>query len=1157
MGIFDHVEVWSDVLEERLDEFQAPELDYLFRREPIYRMYSDSREFFSRTLVTENMLSVVEGVVDALEGSGNRIFLLYSFFGGGKTHTLLTIYHALRDPQAFLEAIRESSSTHPGDRIKFVERGRRLVERLRSLGSVKIVVISGKFERLFPDPSHPITVAGVSVRTLWGYLGALLGRYDIIAADDASARAPAIDRLEELLSGERVLILADEVADRLAVLMQSSSQADRDYARQIISFFDNLFQAATRTQTAIVFTLPGEEREGRLVLEDRYRGTIAEQAVSSIVRAARRVGSIVIEPVSSGEFWRILQRRLFRRIDSEYAVDISIELRNVYESEQSVFGSDTSYAEKLRQMYPLHPGFVEALRTIIERNNKLQKTRDAIKIARRILRRLYNQYKSRGKLDEDMIMAWHIDPSNPDTSIILHGFEAYKIVVDVDLVDNMRKLEAELGEKAELARMIALAVFVTTYTFQSPRSLPQFPTKEKIAQLVYDPSLFGSRQWLPSDILDVVEDLKRSLYYLWTDGERYWFWNVANINQIIEQKARQLAEEKGYELLREVIGSDDYLRGLISRRLTRDRRLGGRIKLRLFEYYDSFETPAFEDIKDDDKYKLIVAIRPPLEGFEKLVTHAVKGGRLAPRIYGNTVVVLAPRNPEDFESAVISTFAKVKAAEQAEKELSSIVQGLMDVPPELRSAIRKIQSTLVRDVKENALSRLYEIMLNNLDVIYYPSDGGASRIDASQLGVAAMSLAEKVEYALERIGKAVFEASFDYILSKLEDANIDLSKPKKVSELVSVFRMRPSLPMIPRSVVVKALLEGHKNGNIIVERTSGENRQLYFNRIVEGPCDSGKPKIASELRDDDIIMLADPDKASEETAKTLLDYLRRLEIAETRPDGSIVVRNVLVELHDQVIGLESFLEQVGYEPSIVFAAKYCIVEKVKKPGVRLRLSSERVTIDEEETIIVKATIEPVGDVDPGKIRLEAFTSGNGVEVDLDKTEAKAWDEIEIKIKALHSGDYTISLRALPERGDSDEAVIYVTVRGREEIVECERLEEVPGNIVGLTMEGEWSSLSLALENLAGNYPNVLARASLKAAGISLSIDEPQKLDVVVELMKSIVDALKDLVDVREKEVSVKVEVDFAERMANKAIIKRSVSLPVGGSLRCLAQVRRG
>jgi len=227
MGIFDHVEVWSDVLEERLDEFQAPELDYLFRREPIYRMYSDSREFFSRTLVTENMLSVIEGVVDALEGSGNRIFLLYSFFGGGKTHTLLTIYHALRDPQAFLEAIRESSSTHPGDHIKFVERGKRLVERLKSLGSVKIVVISGKFERLFPDPSHPITVAGVSVRTLWGYLGALLGRYDIIAADDASARAPAIDRLEELLSGKRVLILADEVADRLAVLMQSSSQADR------------------------------------------------------------------------------------------------------------------------------------------------------------------------------------------------------------------------------------------------------------------------------------------------------------------------------------------------------------------------------------------------------------------------------------------------------------------------------------------------------------------------------------------------------------------------------------------------------------------------------------------------------------------------------------------------------------------------------------------------------------------------------------------------------------------------------------------------------------------------------------------------------------------------------------------------------------------
>ena len=1155
MPIFDHARIWDDVLDERLDELQAPELDYPFRREHVYRVYSDPGEFFSRTLVTDNMLSVIEGVVDALEGTGNKVFLLYSFFGGGKTHTLLTIYHALRSPDVFLKAVEESSYTHPGDQRAFVERGKRLVERLRKLSDIKTIVISGKFEKLFPEPSRPVDVKGTRVRTLWGYIGALIGRYKVVERDDVAARAPAIDRIEELLGNEPILVLADEVVDRLAVLMQSSNEADRNYARQVISFFDNLFEAAVRTRTAIVFTLPGEEREGRLVLEDRYRGTPVEQSVSPLVRAARRVGSTVIEPVSSGEFWRILRRRLFREIDNGYASSIAIELRNVYESEKDVFGNDTSYADKLKQMYPLHPGFIEALRTIIERNERLQKTRDAIKIARRILRRLHERYRA-GELDEDLVMAWHIDPSSPDVSMILHGFEAYKVVVDVDLVDNIRKLEAELGEKAELARMAALAVFVTTYTFQSPRALPQFPTKTKIAQLIYDPSLFNSRQWLPSDIPEAIEGLKRNLYYFWTDGERYWFWNVANINQIIEQRAKQLAMQKRFELLREAVSSEDYLRGLISRRLTRDRRLGTRIKLRLFEYFDALESPSLEDVGDDDKYKLVVAIRPPPEGFEKLVTHTVRGGRVAPRVYANTVVVLSPNNSEEFEDSVVNIFAKVKAAEQVERELGSIIQGLMKVPPELRSAIRKIQSTLVRDVRENALSRLYEVMLNDLDVIYYPSGERVERKDVSRLGVAAMSLAEKAEYALEAARKAVFEAGFNYILSKLEDAGMDLSKPRTVSDIVAVFRIRPSLPMIPRSTVVKALLEGHKSGNVIVKRTSGKGEQLYFSRIVKGGCDSGEPLVTNELRDNDEIILADPDKSSQENAKLLLDYLKGLEGAWSRPDGSIVTRSVVVELYDQVIDLGSFIEQLGSDPGIVFAAKYCIVERTRKPGVRLKLSNERLALDEGDALAVKAIVESVGDIDPGSVKLEVSVIGDGLEVSLSKAEVRAGDEVSVTIKALLPGDYRVVLRALPERGDPDEAVIYVSVKGREVVVECDKLGSVVGDVMGLTIEGDLASLSLVLDNLANSYPDAKTRASLRAGGIALSIDEPQRLDVVNELLRSMSSTLRDLVGLEEKNILARIETDFTNKLVDKDVLERSLGSTSIGSSKCYARIRR-
>src|SRR6185312_16689273 len=108
------------------------------------RVYSDAREFFRPTYLTSNMRMLLTDVLGGLAGrGGDRVLQLRTPFGGGKTHTLLALYHlaTARDQLADMSEI--GSLPDPGPC------------RVASLSGVDL------------DPSAPRTHEGVTVRTLW------------------------------------------------------------------------------------------------------------------------------------------------------------------------------------------------------------------------------------------------------------------------------------------------------------------------------------------------------------------------------------------------------------------------------------------------------------------------------------------------------------------------------------------------------------------------------------------------------------------------------------------------------------------------------------------------------------------------------------------------------------------------------------------------------------------------------------------------------------------------------------------------------------------------------------------------------------------------------------------------------------------------------
>ncbi len=63
--------------------------------------YRDAAAFFGKTYLTKGLAELLTGVVRRLSGhkDGEPVMQMQTQFSGGKTHTLLAIYHLLNDPK--------------------------------------------------------------------------------------------------------------------------------------------------------------------------------------------------------------------------------------------------------------------------------------------------------------------------------------------------------------------------------------------------------------------------------------------------------------------------------------------------------------------------------------------------------------------------------------------------------------------------------------------------------------------------------------------------------------------------------------------------------------------------------------------------------------------------------------------------------------------------------------------------------------------------------------------------------------------------------------------------------------------------------------------------------------------------------------------------
>src|SRR6058998_2939645 len=105
----DVVSLHPDVLSENFSEdIFALDLGPLADGNPqVPTVYRDPEQFFRASYLTNGLRSLLQDVLSRLSGdAGNRVLKLITPFGGGKSHTLASLYHAARNRNAF-DAIPE------------------------------------------------------------------------------------------------------------------------------------------------------------------------------------------------------------------------------------------------------------------------------------------------------------------------------------------------------------------------------------------------------------------------------------------------------------------------------------------------------------------------------------------------------------------------------------------------------------------------------------------------------------------------------------------------------------------------------------------------------------------------------------------------------------------------------------------------------------------------------------------------------------------------------------------------------------------------------------------------------------------------------------------------------------------------------------------
>jgi hypothetical protein len=338
--------------------------------------YGTPAAFYGITYLTEGLSRVLVAALQRLAGmGGDPVIGLQTNFGGGKTHTMVAIYHLARHLADGGEA-RELTGMAG------------LMHRagVTTLPKPKVAVFVGSAEGV--DVSLTLK-GGPKVYTLWGYFAwRIAGERGLalVAEAEAARTNPGSALLVELfkLAGPTVILLDELVA--------YARQLPDERFEALLSFVQSLTEAAKMAPGVLVVgSLPESDIEAG--------GERGVQALRRLQAVFGRVHSSWL-PAAGDETYEIIRRRLFQALDAEgekARYKTVKAFHDLYKSNAAEFppeAREARYLELLKVSYPIHPELFDRLSKDWASLEKFQKTRGVLRFMANVVGVLWHSRTS-------------------------------------------------------------------------------------------------------------------------------------------------------------------------------------------------------------------------------------------------------------------------------------------------------------------------------------------------------------------------------------------------------------------------------------------------------------------------------------------------------------------------------------------------------------------------------------------------------------------------------------------------------------------------------------------------------------------------------------------------------------------------------------------
>ncbi len=495
--------------------------------------YKDPTEFFRRTFITEGLRRLLMQALLRLAGAGgDPVVELQTNFGGGKTHSMLALYHLFSGTAA---------ADLPGVEELVKECGVQIAKNVHRSVFVGTQISPGKPHKK-PD--------GTTVRTIWGEIAWQLGGkagYKMVKEDDERATNPGQSLKELFVKYGPCLILIDEWVAYARQLHGTGELPAGTFETQF-TFAQALTEAAKAAKnTLVVMSIPASEsphqRADRGVTDIEVGGERGREALTRLKNAIGRVEASW-RPASPDEGFEIVRRRLFQPLTGDNYISrdaVAKAFVELYGSQSQEFPTEcreADYERRIKMAYPIHPELFDRLYNDWSTLDKFQRTRGVLRLMAAVIHSLWERNDS-----NLLIMPGNVPVDDQMVQFELTRYldDHWVPVIEKD-VDGSNSLPLALDrENPNLGRYSACRrVARTIYMGSAPtlraahRGIEERQVKLGCVQPGEAVATFG----------DSLRRLTDRATYVYVDGKRYWYSTQPTVTRLADDRASQCSDDQ-------------------------------------------------------------------------------------------------------------------------------------------------------------------------------------------------------------------------------------------------------------------------------------------------------------------------------------------------------------------------------------------------------------------------------------------------------------------------------------------------------------------------------------------------------------------------------------------------------------------------------------